>query len=196
MIMKRLLPKSAGALLLALAFGGAAIALPINGNITFAGDISLGGPAGFNFGTATSVQSWDSTIVNNVDGDFATYISAGAPVTFQAPWTFNSGSVENFWNLGGFQFDLIASALEFQDATSLSVKGTGTTWGNGFDPTEGTWLFSTQSIAADGLFSFAASVGSASPGTSVPDGGTTLLLLGGGLIGLTLLSRRRGLGAT
>jgi hypothetical protein len=188
--MKKILPKFAGALLLAFAFGSVAVAVPITGSFTLAGDLQLAGTDGFE--DATGVQSWHTVFVNNVQGDFSPMVATGSVIAIQAPYTFVSGPVDDFWSVGGFHFDLASSAVEFHDATSLAIKATGMVWGNGFDPTPGTWLFSTQSIAADGLFSFSASVGSGLA-SSVPDGGMTVLLLGAGLIGLTFVSRRRGL---
>jgi hypothetical protein len=178
--MKNLTLKFAGASLLAFALSTAAMATPINGNITFSGNITLNGP----FATATGVTSWSSTIVNNVDGNFAPIVSAGDSVTFTAPWSFNSGAIDAFWSVNGFTFKLVSSAVEFHSATSISVTGTGWVSGNGFEEAAGAWNFSTQNIAAGGKFSFSAS-------SSVPDGGTTALLLGMGLVGMSFIARRR-----
>jgi hypothetical protein len=73
-----------------------------------------------------------------------------------------------------------------QNADFLVIQGTGILSGNGFDPTPGTWSFTSQSPDAGGVFSFSASGGF----QAVPEGGTTLALLGVAFIGVELFRRR------
>jgi hypothetical protein len=186
--MKKLFLKIAGTAAMAFALATVAVAVPINGTFTLTGDLQQSGPVGFTFDSATGVSAWSSILVNNVQGDFSPFLATGDTLTIKAPWSFNSGSVPDFWTASGFHFDLISSSVAFQSATSLAVYGTGTVWGNGFDPTPGVWNFSTQSIAANNMFSFSAAVGTGAA-ASVPDGGLTLLFLGGGLVGLSLIAR-------
>ncbi|MEO6003285.1 MAG: hypothetical protein ABIZ04_02930 [Opitutus sp.] len=154
----------------------------INGAITFAGDLTLNNA---NFAAATGVASFSNTVVNNADGSFVPWVTSGDAVNFTAPWSFNSGAVSPFWTVDGFTFNLTGSFVTFHDGDSISVKGTGWVLGNGFETTAGTWNFSTQNIAANGKFSFSAS------SKAVPDNGTTALLLGVGLIGMSFLARRK-----
>ena len=70
----------------------------------------------------------------------------------------------------------------------MTVAGTGTISGNGFDVTSGTWNFTTQNPSAHARFSF-----SAASGGAVPDGGSGVALLGIALVGIECL--RRGLQA-
>ena len=171
--------------LLTLAMGYAAQATQISGAITFAGGAQLNTGSS---GTATSVIGWLDQLgaqptVQSRSLDFATFVTVGQTATFTAPWSFNSGPLAALWSVGGFTFDLLSSAITFQDSGSVTVLGTGTITGHGFTPTTGTWRFSTQDPPAgtvgtppQTVFSFSASTG------AVPDGGTTVVLLGLSLV--------------
>jgi hypothetical protein len=78
------------------------------------------------------------------------------------PWTFGSG-LPALWSVGGFTYNLTTSTITQQGNGFLSVSGTGTISGNNFAPTPGTWRFSTQNPAANGVFSFSASTTATSP---------------------------------
>jgi hypothetical protein len=164
-------------------FSQQAQATPITGDITFFGTVTLNG----NANTATMVTAFHglggtgSPFVASADGGFTGL--DGFAATFTAPWSFNSGPVANFWSVGGFVFDLIASSITFQAGGSLIVDGTGTITGNGFDATAGSWHFTTQNPSARGVFSFSAAT------STVPDGGMTVMLFGAGLTGLGLVRR-------
>ena len=173
--------KIASALLIAVGLTATSFANPISGNITFAGGVTLDSNSA---GSATQVVSWVTPNVQSVSGDFGTYVSAGDTVILNAPWSFNSGTVSNFWSVGGFKFDLISSSIVFQGFGAVVVNGVGTASGNNFDPYAGTWSFTTQDRSANGVFSF-------SGGSSVPDSGTTALLLGTALVGMSVVARRR-----
>jgi VPDSG-CTERM motif len=175
-------------------------ATQVDGTITFTGGITLDTTSA---GTATEVTSWTGTsgtgnpIVLTDSGDFATYVTPGDSVIYASPWSFNSGALANFWSVDGFTFDLISSVITSQSGTSphgqVSVSGTGTISGNGFDPTVIVWNFSTQDPSSghkqtgEPIFSFSAAAASI---PSVPDGGTTMMLLGGALMGLGFIKRK------
>jgi hypothetical protein len=158
-----------------------AYAAPINGTITFTGTVELDTSSA---GTATMVTAWhgnapgDLPQVEDRSGDFAGFVNAGDGTTFHAPWSFNSGSIPNFWSVDGFTFDLLTSAITSQGGSQgsgfVTVVGTGTVSGNGFDSTAGTWNFSTQDPSASSQFSFSAA-------TAVPEGSTMGLLAIGAL---------------
>lgn len=162
-------------------------AVPLSGNITFAGTVSLDTASA---GTATQVTAWHGLgagglpQVQSRDGGFAAFVTPGDATTFFAPWSFNSGAISTFWSVDGFTFDLITSSIATQSGGTVTVDGTGTILGHGFDPTVGTWHFTTQDPAASAQFSFSAATG------TVPDGGTAIELLGLGLIGLGVMRRR------
>jgi hypothetical protein len=172
-------------LALGMAAVGAAIpeaqAVDISGVIQFAGSATLDNS---NVGSATAVTAWKSGAatgsvvgkadVTNASGDFAAL--AGTLATFDAPWSFNSG-INPLWSVGGFVFNLTNSAITAQNTSTVSASGSGIVTGNGFDPTAGTWNFSTQPGSINGAFSFSAS-------SEVPEGGSAVAMLGMGLLGL------------
>ena len=81
-----------------------------------------------------------------------------------------------------YSFDLLTLMITQQGGDSLTLHGTGTLHITGFDNTPGTWIFTANE--AGGTFSF-----SSSNGAIVPDGGTTVMLLGAAL-GLLGIARR------
>jgi hypothetical protein len=174
-------------------FSQQAQADPIVGNITFGGAVNLDTASA---GTATAVTAWygfggvGNPLVVDADGDFLTYVTPGvSSAVFATPWTFNSGPVANFWSVGGFTFNLTVSSIFSQGGNPAGVIVTGYGWifGNGFDPTFGTWAFSTQDPSAGqpARFSFSAASG------TVPDSGSTVALLGLAIVGVEVLRRRQ-----
>jgi len=102
------------------------------------------------------------------------------------PWIFNpSTPTPGLWSVGGFTFDLLSSTVVTQNAQFLSISGTGIVSGNGFDPTAMEWSFTAQNAGGRPrtIFSFSAN------GIAVPDGGTTVMLLGAALGALGLARR-------
>jgi hypothetical protein len=184
----------------ALGLGGIAQAVPISGDITFAGGVTLNTSSA---GTASEVLNWTgpggtgNPIVISDDGSFSG-IAAGSTATFASPWFFNSGSVAALFNVGGFTYNLTSSQVVFQGAgpnglpPGVLVDGIGSISGNGLDSEAMTWSFSTSDPSALGvegaIFSFQVAAGST--GGSVPDGGTTAMLLGLGVLGLGLLKKQ------
>jgi VPDSG-CTERM motif len=161
-------------------------AVPLSGNIIFAGTVSLDSASA---DTATMVTAWHglgaggNPQVQGHDGGFNGFVTNGDATIFQSPWSFNSGPVSSFWSVDGFLFDLIASAVTHHGSGAVDVSGTGTISGHGFDPSPGSWQFSTQNPSANSEFSFSAATG-------VPDGGSALCLLGLALAGIEGLRRR------
>lgn len=157
------------------------LATTIQGSITFSGGFTL--DTG-NANTAHSVTSWVNTVVQSVSGDLDTFINPLDAATFSAPWIFDpSTPTPALWSVGGFTFDLLTSTIVVRGGGFLSVLGTGTISGNGFDPTSGNWRFSTQNSSANGIFSFSAA-------NAVPDGGSAVALLGIAFIGVEVLRRK------
>ena len=151
----------------AVALLGAGVTLeaaPINGSISIKGGAELNMSS---VNTATKVTGWlngagaKPTVVSR-SGNFTTYVNVGDSVTMAAPWTFGSG-LPALWSVGGFTYNLTASHIVMQGGGFLSVKGTGTITGNGFDDTPGSWTFSTQNPPANGVFSFSASTTASTP---------------------------------
>jgi hypothetical protein len=124
--------------------------------------------------------------VTSATGDFSG-IAPGTQATMGQPWIFNpSTPTPGLWSVGGFTFNLLSSTIVTQTAKNLSIEGTGTVSGNGFDATTMDWSFTTQSSGGKTrtTFSFSAN------GLAVPDGGSAVALLGLALTGVEVLRRR------
>jgi hypothetical protein len=153
------------------------------------GTIQFGGSAHFDTNsllTATTVMSWINTHVEDgATGDFSGLLM-NTPATFGAPWVFTTPKL-GLWSVGGFTFDLLSATVVTQTAKTLTVEGTGKVSANGFDPTAMAWSFTTQSAGGITRTSFSFSANNA----AVPDGGSTVSLLGLALIGIEVLRRKR-----
>jgi hypothetical protein len=194
--MKRTWLKMGTVVAAVVGIAGMAQAVPISGDITFAGGVQLDTSSA---GTATEVLSWTGPggtgepIVISDDGSFSG-IAPGTQVTFASPWFFNSSAVAALWSVGGFTFDLTSSHIVFQGGSpaGVVVDGTGTVSGNGLDDSTMSWSFTTQDPSAEGadgsIFSFSSAGGTTTTPT-VPDGGTTAMLLGLGVLGLGTLKK-------
>jgi len=173
-------------------------AVPINGTIDFGGVVTYDTTS---LATATRVNIWNSSIVLQDTGDFATFVpnpQVNHQSVTMAPgnpsWIFNSNTpavpmpgpaTPALWKVGGFTFDLTSSQVFSQDTVNgmfLNVTGFGTASGNGFDSTPGLWTFSsTQSNGSNNpTFSFQSQ-------TAVPEANTVFLL---GIGGACLLTRK------
>lgn len=175
-------------ILFLLAFATRAFALPITGALDIAGGATLDTAS---LATATQVLTFSNVVVTaggvTPGSVLDSTINPGDSVAMSSPWAFVLG-IPALWSVGGFTFDLISSAIVYQSVDFLNVKGTGFITGNGFDQTDATWFFSSQGTGDNADFSFSATTVSAQ---GVPDGGTTALLLGLGLVGAALASRIR-----
>src|ERR1700730_9450359 len=110
----------------------------------------------------------------------ATGVLSCAVFSQQAQATAIQGNI-NF--AGGV---LLTSTIVTHNTSFLSISGTGIVSGNGFDPTNMDWSFTTQSSGGrtHTLFSFSAN------GVAVPDSGSAVALLGLALIGIEVLRRK------
>lgn len=190
--MKRNWVKIAAVAVAVCGVAGIAEATPITGDITFAGGVTLDTSSA---GTASEVLSWTgpggtgSPMVISDDGSFSG-ITPGTSVALASPWFFNSGAVDSLWTVGGFTFDLTSSHIVYQggNPAGVLVDGIGAVSGNGLSAEAMTWSFSTSDPGATGtdslVFSFQAASG------TVPDGGTTAMLLGVGILGLGLVKKQ------
>jgi hypothetical protein len=188
---------------------GVAQAVPISGNITFVGGVELNSSSA---ATASEVTAWTgfggngSPLVESADGSFSG-IAPGTAATFSSPWFFNSGAVSGLWSVGGFTFNLTSSHIVNQGTTveggvpigAATVEGIGAIMGNGQNPEAMTWSFSINDPSAAGakgqIFSFQVADGTVgstttTPPSSVPDGGTTAMMLGLGVLGLGLIKKQ------
>ena len=178
----KLLKLTLAVLAAALVTSGAQAAM-VNGAITFAGGAIFDTDS---LATATRVNTFIDVTVQSEDGDFAAFVADGDATAMAVPYIFTpSTPTPGLWSVGGFTFDLDGSVVVLQNADFLIITGTGTITGNGFDPTVGSWRFTAQSPSADGVFSF-----SSSGDFNVPDGGSTVALLGLGLTGIWMIRRK------
>jgi VPDSG-CTERM motif len=153
------------------------------------GLLNISGTATFNtnsLATATQVtQFTDVTVGGGSTGDFAS-IPAGTLVAMASPYIFSpSTGTPALWNVGGFTFDLQTSTVVLQNNHFLSITGTGTIFGAGFNPTPGVWAFTSQNSSGRPHSTFTFSANTEAQG--VPDSGMTVTLLGLGLIGLATI---------
>jgi hypothetical protein len=167
-------------------FSQQAQAVPITGDIVNGGQITFNGP----LVTATQVTHWFSAGTHNdgfstvfaVTGDLATFISVFDEAQMAQPWDFGSGGPQaGLWSVGGFTFDLASSTIVTQIPGFLNVTGVGTITGNGFDPTQAQFTLTVTRLGSQLVFGAITN--------TVPDGGTTVMLLGAA-IGALGLARR------
>src|SRR4030095_7655965 len=127
-----------------------------------------------------------SNVTGGATGDFAG-IAAGTQATMAQAWVFNpSTPTPGLWIVGGFTFDLASCTIDNQTAKDLTISGTGTVSGNGFDATTMTWMFTSQNAGGQNMQEFSFSANS----NSVPDGGSAVALLGIALAGMEVLRRK------
>jgi hypothetical protein len=179
------------ALVVAVAVMGvtAAHAIPITGGISFGGSYTV--DTG-DLNTATAFTDFPIVVVLSVAGSFADAgIAPLDPITMNGFnfISFPAGGVAPLWETQGavpasFHLDSPINVLQVGDDI-LGIKGFGTVYLQGYDPSPGNWVFSANQ--AGGTFSFSAS--NAAIGT-VPDGGLTLALLGGAMAALGFVRRK------
>lgn len=167
------------------------------------GDISFHGSAvmnGTSFTTATAFTSFTEVTVGSAataTGDYAGTQDANVTMTAFS-WAPASTPLLPLWtftSLGKtYSFDLTSMHLDFASSTGLLLSGLGVAHITGANSekidTEGYWDFSAQTLNS-ATFTFSASNKVPVPRTSVPDGGTTVALLGGSVFGLAFLRRKQ-----
>ena len=181
-----------------LGFSATVQAVPIQGSIQFNGTgvFSFAGPQTTltfdnDWAVTTPVPTLDYALVPQgtaVTFKPLVFTGTGAGATLVAPiiplWTFTIGLVT-------YSFDL--SALSDATVTtvglikSVSINGSGTAHKTGFTDTLALWSLSGSGT---NLILNVGSQNTTATGVGVPDGGTTVLLLGAALSGLGLLRKK------
>jgi hypothetical protein len=156
-------------------------AVPITGGISFSGNYT---PNNTDLSAATLISFGLTTTSVGSTGSFAG-IAGGTTVTMIPSIAINPTAppITALWSVGGITFDALTLVESAVTAQTITLYGTGTLYdGTPADSSAGQWLATFNTIS--GTFSFSASAG------SVPDGGTTVMLLGSALAGLGLLKRK------
>ena len=171
-------------------------AVPITGAIGFSGNANLNT---LTAATATTVVSWSGSTTANPDvtsgsGALFGLVPNGTQIVFAAPWNFTASSaITPFWTVLGnpaINFELLSSSFArgiLSGNAYVAISGTGLLNAPGYDAT--TWNFSVtfqdpSTVPANQTFTFSASQ------NSLPDGGTTVMLLGAVLSGMALIKRK------
>ena len=129
----------------------------------------------------------------NATGDFLTVLDLNGDVGQMRDFSFaGTGSAQfplaplaSFEVFPNVTFNLATLSIVSQSSLVLILQGTGTFVAPGFDPTSGTFVLTGQT-AGGASFSFSASQAA----TGVPDGGSTLALMGFALLALGAARRR------
>lgn len=183
--------KVVAVVVVALALNQSAQAVPISGSITFSGTASTDS---INANTSTEILSWANNTISTKTGSFAS-LSGTASVVLATPWLFNTGSKNNFWVVTDgatqYKFNLSSSAVFSTTVNSITIFLAGTVISTvaGLDPTAftGSITIKDQGVANPaGGFSYTQSI----LFNNVPDGASTILLLGSALSGLALIRRK------
>jgi hypothetical protein len=169
-----------------------AMALPINGAISFSGT-SVQNNA--DLSVATAFTGFSNVVVSTTGGtgDYAP-VTSGQTVTFN-PFTFRPSLAPDplipLWTFAvgadTYSFDATGLTIKYSDYNSISLAFTGIAHITGFDATPGDLYFSATGDG--GTASFSAS-GHVPPVKAVPEP-ATMLLLGTGLVGIGTYSRRK-----
>ena len=191
---------SAKSLCLILAITGCALssqAIPITGSISFAGTTTIDG---VNFISATKFMSFQNVTVGADSALSGSYVgTSGAKVTV-TPFTWSpptaSTPINPLWTFKvdtlTYSFDLSVLHQDYASLTGLLLSGTGTAHitgtGSNSQDTTGNWNFSAQTL---GLSTFTFSSSTTIPAATVPDGGSTVIMLGASLLGLGLVGRKQ-----
>ncbi|MFO7690593.1 MAG: VPDSG-CTERM sorting domain-containing protein [Cryobacterium sp.] len=175
---------------------------PITGSLSFSGAAQPWG--GTNWFNTTGIDFLAaSATVQSSPLPTGTYLGTQDTATFFSDFTFDpfpAAGVTPLWTFTksgitySFDYLVLGSLSREGDDVSSSISilnGTGTLYATGFDPTPGSFSLTAQGYGALGggesTFSFSASdVATA----TVPDPGSSMLLLGIGLIGVATARRR------
>lgn len=162
-----------------------ATALPI-----ISGQLDIGGKGVFSVTAeqVTQIDLVETPLVLGATGDFSSTVSVGDVVTYPDPFILG-GLPLGLWSVGGFSFlleNISTNVVVNIAGTDFAlVEGTGTISSAGYENTEGSWTYSSQSnggVFGQGEFSFSS--------TTVP-APATVALLGIALVGFGITRRQR-----
>jgi hypothetical protein len=172
-------------------FSASVQAVPVSGTIEFIGGSTVNTG---NLGTATAITGYSSLSVLGL-AETGSYAPLNGGGNFGGTLTFSTfgfgGNVLNpasvlLWTLtsGGITYSFTATSvfISSQSPTFLNLTGTGYANITGYTATLGTWSI-TDTAQGGQVFTFGAA-------TTVPDGGTTVMLLGAAFAGLCLYRKK------
>jgi hypothetical protein len=185
--------KLAGVATMAIVLTQSLQANQISGNIGFTGLVEYNTTSA---GTASDVVGWANTQVLGTSGSFTTIANGTAASFTSATWALaTSSTIDNFWVVGGFTFDLLSSHIVSQGYGAsgdgfVVVSGSGQVSNDGGATWSAiNWSFTSQDPAVGSnpeVWTFSASANN----SAVPDGGATVILLGITLSGVALLRKK------
>ena len=158
-------------------------AVPLGGTIEFVGFGSITSTNG----NTTTIDFSDAMWTASGTGDYSN--TAGIQTTFKSinytgtgANALLAGSVSPLWtfNLGAttYSFELTGVSFAYAGSGISTLAGSGIASITGYDPTPGSFVFGS-------VFQFVSGAA-----TSVPDGGSTIALLGLALVGVEGMRRR------
>jgi hypothetical protein len=160
-------------------------AAAITGHISFSTENGTWSGNTTDVNTISAITSFGNVSVTSGSGSFAA-ILPGTSVTMQG-FNFVTPVFNNpLWSVGGYTFSLTSiTGITRTDSgiDTLALNGNGNI-SNGVDSQFGFWAWSGE-LNGTATFSF-----SSTTVAGVPDGGTTVMLLGGALAGLGLLRKK------
>jgi len=155
-------------------------AVMIDGGISLAGGYTPDNP---DLNLATRIDFGPAIVISS-SGDFSMPIFT--PVTMASSLTFDplfSVDANPLWSVGGFAFELLSLSIVNETSTSITLNGIGNVAHSDFEDTTGTWA-ATMNSDGRSTFSWSSST------VAVPDGGTSITLLGIALLGVGLFRKQ------
>lgn len=172
-------------------------AAPITGGIGFSGAVV--GPINWATVNSMDIESNVATVLcslaNPCSGDFAAFNAAGPYGNGAVYNDFTFGplpgvAISPLWTFDGYGFNLSSVTEIVRSSHGVQLFGTGILFRTGnVDPTLSEWSFSANQTGtgSNAEFRFAATNSAIQV---VPDAGSSMILLGSGLLALTLVRRR------
>jgi hypothetical protein len=165
----------------------AAQAIPITGSIDMSGTATLNSTF---LGSATAATAFTGVTVGGAPtGAFAG--TFGASVTwsgFSWPSNILVSPLRTFvFGANTYSFDLANVSVFSQSNNFLNLTGFGTLHVTGFDDTPGLWTFTISNPTGGAHANFQFTFANSQTAAGVPDGGTTVMLLGSALTVIDLI---------
>ena len=187
---------------IALAVSGStsAVATSINGTLNFSGIAAT-----FDNTLDVATKVVDFGFFSFAGGGTGDYAGVGPLIVDLGEFTFSpalSPDPVTLWDFswGGlvYSFDMESPLVVTRGGTALTgytleISGLGKANITGFDETAGSWIFTTQAnpgAPATAQLSFSATTASP-PAFTLPDGGSTVTIMGGSILALAIARRKR-----